>query len=55
MYFLVSSILTGSETLLFDLLTLRGVDQLVMLYIYSLEVISTSLTNIRATGGLHGH
>jgi hypothetical protein len=32
----------------------RGVAQLVRPYICSLEVISSSLTNLRATGSLHG-
>jgi hypothetical protein len=32
---------------------LKGVAQLVMFYVCSLEVTSSSLTNLRATGGLH--
>jgi hypothetical protein len=36
-------------------LSLRGVAQLVKFYIYFLEITSLSLTNLRATGGLHNH
>jgi len=37
------------------LLTLRGVTQLVRLWIYFPETTSSSTTDLRATGGLHGY
>ena len=60
MWFVVRSIIKNKRSnsikikIIYFFLILKDITQLVKLYVYSLEVTSSSPTNLRAIRGLHG-